>query len=148
MVEIKSTYLDKIINLSEQYLLEIFSKEKYSEFINEVYKLNTIDERKKIIKEFTNLYLKFVKKDYQNKYKETNGKLVNFINKKDSGIKIIWGDCLNVLKGMKSESIHVMVTSPPYYNAREYSNWENLNDYLNDMREIINECYRVLENSF
>ena len=26
-----------------------------------------------------------------------------------------------------------MVTSPPYYNAREYSQWKNLYNYLNDM---------------
>ncbi|GMO68491.1 MAG: hypothetical protein Nk1A_7280 [Endomicrobiia bacterium] len=36
--------------------------------------------------------------------------------------------------------------SPPYYNAREYSHWENLNAYLNDMRLIIKEAYRVLDN--
>jgi DNA modification methylase len=50
------------------------------------------------------------------------------------------------MKGMKSESIHLMVTSPPYYNAREYSQWNNLNDYLNDMQKIIKESYRVLDN--
>ena len=48
---------------------------------------------------------------------------------------------------MDSESIHCMVTSPPYYNAREYSQWENINDYLDDMRTIIRESYRVLENN-
>ena len=40
-----------------------------------------------------------------------------------------------------------MVTSPPYYNAREYSQWNNLNDYLNEMKEIIKECYRVIDNT-
>jgi DNA modification methylase len=39
-----------------------------------------------------------------------------------------------------------MVTSPPYYNAREYSQWENLNLYLDNMRKIIKESYRILEN--
>ena len=39
-----------------------------------------------------------------------------------------------------------MVTSPPYYNARDYSQWANLNNYLSDMTEIIKECYRVLDN--
>lgn len=47
---------------------------------------------------------------------------------------------------MKSESVHLMVTSPPYYNARDYSHWNNLNDYLEDMRKIIREAYRVLDN--
>ena len=39
-----------------------------------------------------------------------------------------------------------MVTSPPYYNARDYSLWDNLNSYLDDMKNIIKECYRVLDN--
>lgn len=47
---------------------------------------------------------------------------------------------------MKSESIDLMVTSPPYYNAREYSQWEDLNDYLDNMQDIIQESYRVLDN--
>ena len=47
---------------------------------------------------------------------------------------------------MKSESIHCMVTSPPYYNARDYSQWKNIDSYLEDMRMIIRETYRVLDN--
>ena len=59
---------------------------------------------------------------------------------------MLWGSCLDLMRGMKSESIHLMVTSPPYYNARDYSQWHNLDEYLNDMKEIIQECYRVLDN--
>jgi len=40
----------------------------------------------------------------------------------------------------------LMVTSPPYYNAREYSQWKDMKAYLDDMREIIRESYRVLDN--
>jgi DNA modification methylase len=47
---------------------------------------------------------------------------------------------------MDSESISLMVTSPPYYNARDYSIWSNLDEYLKDMRLIIEEAYRVLNN--
>ena len=35
-------------------------------------------------------------------------------------IKIINGDSLNVLKGMRDESINCVVTSPPYYLCRNY----------------------------
>ncbi len=68
------------------------------------------------------------------------------MHKDDDGAKIIWGDCLDVLKGLPSESVGLMVTSPPYYNAREYSQWKNLTLYLEDMRAIIREAYRVLDN--
>jgi len=50
------------------------------------------------------------------------------------------------MQGLKSGSIHCMVTSPPYYNARDYSIWANMDDYLRDMRKIIKEAYRVLDN--
>ena len=53
---------------------------------------------------------------------------------------------LTILRKMKSESIHLMITSPPYYNAREYSQWENIDTYLEDMKNVISECYRVLDN--
>ncbi len=87
-----------------------------------------------------------MKEDYQALHEYENTELTNFLEKKDDGIKIVWGDCLDVLKSMKSESIHVMVTSPPYYNARKYSHWKNLNEYLDNMHLIIRESYRVLDN--
>ena len=64
----------------------------------------------------------------------------------DDKIKVLWGNCLDSLKKLPTESIGLMVTSPPYYNAREYSTWKNLKSYLDDMTEIIKECYRVLDN--
>ena len=47
---------------------------------------------------------------------------------------------------LPDESVHLVVTSPPYYNAREYASWNTLDDYLNEMRCIIQECFRVLGN--
>lgn len=64
----------------------------------------------------------------------------------NTNIKIVWGHCLESLRNLPTDSIGHMVTSPPYYNAREYSTWKNLQEYLNDMKEIIRECYRVLDN--
>ena len=47
---------------------------------------------------------------------------------------------------MDSESIQLILTSPPYYNARNYSQWKNIDEYLDDMRDIIKETWRVLDN--
>lgn len=43
-------------------------------------------------------------------------------------------------------SIHVIVTSPPYFNAREYATplWETYQDYLIFCESWIAECVRVL----
>lgn len=140
-------YIEKIIEISKPYLQETFPNDKrLDEFIENVNFLKEKTDTKEIIDDFITVYTDFVKQDYQNQYQEINLKLVDFLEEKDDGVKIIWGDCFDVMKGMKSESIHLMVTSPPYYNAREYSQWKNLNEYLDDMRLIIREAYRVLDN--
>ncbi len=64
----------------------------------------------------------------------------------DENIKIIWGDSKEVLKEFPDNSIHLIVTSPPYFNAREYSQWPDLESYFRDMKEIFQECFRVLDN--
>jgi DNA modification methylase len=46
---------------------------------------------------------------------------------------------------MDNESIDLIVTSPPYYNAREYSQWQTVESYMNDMKSIFNEAYRTLK---
>lgn len=140
-------YIDTIIEISLPYLKETFPNEsRLEEFLKAVDFLKSKTQHKELIDSFINIYINFVKEDYQNQYKEINVNLVDFLEAKDDGVKIIWGDCLTAMRGMKSESIHLMVTSPPYYNAREYSQWHNLNDYLEDMRLIIKEAYRVLDN--
>lgn len=55
-------------------------------------------------------------------------------------------DCLEGLKLLKDNSIDLMVTSPPYYNARDYSQWESVDYYMNDMNNIFIELYRVIKN--
>lgn len=143
----KKPYIETIIEISRTYLEEAFpNKERHDEFLQKVDFLKTETNIKEIIVKFTEIYIDFVKKDYQSQYINTDKSLIDFLEKKDDGVKIIWGNCLDAMQGMNSESIHLMVNSPPYYNAREYSQWKNLNDYLDDMRMIIREAYRVLDN--
>ena len=61
-------------------------------------------------------------------------------------INIIPGDCRAHMQQMTSELLHLIVTSPPYYNAREYSQWPNINRYFAEMEQIFREGYRVLHN--
>jgi len=74
---------------------------------------------------------------------EGNGKLLELLN--DKAVNIILNDCFEVLRKLNKNSIHNMVTSPPYYNVREYSNWKNLFCYLFDMYKIIIASYNVLQ---
>jgi len=139
-------YLKEIILSSEEYLKKLFTKDELEEFYKRIYYINQIKDTKEVISAFTQEYIRFVKEKYQKQYRRSDKQLMRFIYEKESSLKIIWGDAYNVLKGLDSESIHLMVTSPPYYNARAYAHWSNLNEYLADMRKIIEEAYRVLDN--
>jgi DNA modification methylase len=57
--------------------------------------------------------------------------------------QILLGDCQEVLKTIAGESVHLTCTSPPYYNAREYSTWSTYEDYLNFLHEVFVEVLRV-----
>ena len=68
-----------------------------------------------------------------------------FVNR--SGIKgaeVYCGDCFDVLSQMDQASVDGIVTSPPYYNAREYSTWPNVYCYLYDQFNVAQELFRVL----
>ena len=57
--------------------------------------------------------------------------------------QIILGDCSKVLKTLGSESVHLTCTSPPYYNAREYSTCATYEDYLSFLKDVFYEVLRV-----
>ncbi len=55
------------------------------------------------------------------------------------------GDCEELLKELPSESVDLIFTSPPYYNAKpEYTEYLSYEEYLLKMRRVIHECGRVL----
>lgn len=56
----------------------------------------------------------------------------------------IHGDALEVLRSYGDEVFDRAITSPPYFNARDYSQWPNLYCYLRDMFHVSNEVFRVL----
>ena len=58
--------------------------------------------------------------------------------------KVYIGDCLEVLRKISNKSVHLIVTSPPYFNAREYSKYNSYNDYLDFMEKIIIKLKEVL----
>jgi DNA modification methylase len=138
-------YIKVIISKSIDYLRTIMTEEELKFFISKIEYLQNIDDENEVISLFNSYYISYIKELFQKKYIQIDNKLNNFLNT-NKKLKIIWGDCLEVLKKMNSESIHLMITSPPYYNAREYSQYENLKIYLDILRGVIKECYRVLDN--
>jgi DNA modification methylase len=56
-----------------------------------------------------------------------------------------FGDCSELLEEMPTESVDLIFTSPPYFNARpEYSEFEEYETYLLKLRQVIRKCHRVL----
>jgi len=143
---VSNNYLQNILTISEKYMEEIFNPSELQEFLKRIQHIESISDTEIIVKEFSNQYIRFVKEIYQRSYKDSDKALNDFLKHRDSSVKIIWGESFNVLKSIDSESVSLMVTSPPYYNARDYANWSNIKEYLNDMRNIIEQCYRVLDN--
>jgi adenine-specific DNA-methyltransferase len=54
------------------------------------------------------------------------------------------GDCRKMLKAIPDGVIQLVVTSPPYNLGKEYESRLHLNDYIEEQREVITECVRVL----
>ena len=142
----KKFYINTILGKSEKYLKNVFQNESQFEIFYENAKQITVKDVDVTINEFIKLYNETIKVSYQQQI-PYDKKIYRFMTKNPKKIKIIWGDVLNTLLKLPSESIQLMVTSPPYYNARAYSQWANLKDYLADMERIIKECFRVLDNN-
>lgn len=113
-------------------------------------KINKNQKRKSDVLEFdefvdkveSGLYKKFIEKSDEFEY------IKHFIYDKEpkkskkkskkitiDGHVVFQGDCRVVLDEI-DESITNMVTSPPYYNVREYSQWDNLYQYLKEMYDM------------
>ncbi|MCM1300662.1 MAG: HEAT repeat domain-containing protein [Alistipes senegalensis] len=56
---------------------------------------------------------------------------------------VVNGDVRDVLKSVPDESVHLTFTSPPYYNARDYSIYPSYDAYLKFLAEVFQETYRV-----
>jgi len=56
-----------------------------------------------------------------------------------------FGDSEQLLSDTPNESVDLVFTSPPYYNARpEYADYLSYEEYLLKMKKIIHQCHRVL----
>ena len=63
---------------------------------------------------------------------------------------VLQGDCIEVMRGMEPESVHCVVTSPPYWGLRNYGVngayglEPTLDEYIGQMVEVFREVWRVL----
>ena len=57
--------------------------------------------------------------------------------------RVIVGDSRSMGQ-VATESVHLIVTSPPRCGAGGGPQWNGTDDYMDDMRAVLSECYRVL----
>ena len=56
---------------------------------------------------------------------------------------VVQGDVLQTLKHVDDASVHLTFTSPPYYNARDYSIYSSYEKYLDFLENVFAEVHRV-----
>jgi site-specific DNA-methyltransferase (adenine-specific) len=66
--------------------------------------------------------------------------------------KVICGNAIDVLRTIPSNSIDLVITSPPYYKQREYGkagigNENTIEKYIENLTAIFKECVRVVKDT-
>jgi len=56
---------------------------------------------------------------------------------------VVRGDVLQTLMEVPNEEVHLTFTSPPYYNARDYSIYRSYGEYLGFLKEVFAAVHRV-----
>lgn len=64
----------------------------------------------------------------------------------DYDIILCHGDALDFLKTIPSETISLVVSSPPYNIGKPYEKRQEFENYLKWQKEVLEECVRVLRN--
>lgn len=60
-------------------------------------------------------------------------------------MQLYCGDCLEILPTLDANGIDLIVTSPPYWNQREYSHWDTYSEYLLSVSRWLEQAVRVLK---
>ena len=68
----------------------------------------------------------------------TNAETYNFLKN-----TVVNADVLQALKYVPDESVQLTFTSPPYYNARDYSTYSSYEIYLDFLEEVFKETHRI-----
>ena len=56
---------------------------------------------------------------------------------------IVHGDVRETLKHIPIESVHLTFTSPPYYNAKDYSIYSSYQEYINFLEVVFKQIHRI-----
>ncbi len=139
-------------NIDEIYKFiseHVFEKSTIMEYVYQMFRTclykQSIDNRfeklkQRILDYYQNECLNKMNEYYE--YRQVYHKKVK--NKINSPLLLV-GDSEKTLLTLPENSIQLAFTSPPYYNARIYSDYHSYNDYLEKMKRVFLQCFRVIE---
>ncbi len=107
------------------------------------YNPNVKNELKKLLDHPNELIREVIDKEvngvqYQSKSQQKQDEFPAFLKN-----TVVHGDVQEIIKYVPNESIHLTFTSPPYYNARDYSIYQSYDEYLNFLEQVFREVHRV-----
>lgn len=100
-------------------------------------------ELKKILNHPNELIKEVINKEINGSQYKSNDKLKHPESYKVMKNVVVHGDVAEVLKYVPDESIHLTFTSPPYYNARDYSIYQSYQEYIGFLENVFKEVHRV-----
>ncbi|MDR1940939.1 MAG: HEAT repeat domain-containing protein [Endomicrobium sp.] len=86
----------------------------------------------------TIIYKEYFSKEKKNKNILPHAQTYDFLKN-----IVVNADVLEALKVVPDESVHLTFTSPPYYNARDYSIYPSYQDYLEFLEKVFTETHRI-----
>ena len=98
--------------------------------------LELLDHPNELIKEMINRKINKAKQSKENPQKHDT--CLDYLKN-----VIVQGDTKEALNMIPDESIHLTFTSPPYYNARDYSIYQSYSEYLRFLESVFKEVHRV-----
>jgi len=84
------------------------------------------------------IYKKYFANDKNNNDDLPHSETYNFLKN-----VVVNADVLDALKYVPNESVHLTFTSPPYYNARDYSIYPSYQEYLEFLEKVFIETHRI-----
>jgi len=107
------------------------------------YKSDVKNELKKLLNHPNELIREVINKEvngiqYQPKSQQKHDEFPEFLKN-----TVVHGDVQEIIKYVPDESVHLTFTSPPYYNARDYSIYQSYDEYLNFLERVFKEVHRI-----
>ncbi|PAF44899.1 site-specific DNA-methyltransferase [Helicobacter sp. 11S02629-2] len=142
-------------NSDNQKIYEFLNKEAFNNhYMDLVYQMfrttlykSKFDNRFVYLREKMRTFYdnEFMEKMYEYYTYRQNRIVKKTLTREITNHSLLVGDNTETLLKINNEQIQLIFTSPPYYNARLYSDYKNYKGYLSAMKKTLLQCHRILE---